>query len=79
MTKPKNRGGRPAKWSTDVAFALGLALQGRYTRPRLKLRKAGIGKSTLIRWFRLGEAGDKRFAPLVAQMKAIRQNWSLWL
>jgi hypothetical protein len=80
MPKPKNKGGRPVKWNTDVAFALGLALQGRYTTPAEAARKAGIGKSTLNRWFRLGVAGDKRFAPLVTRMKAIQENnWSLWL
>ena len=26
--KPKSKGGRPANWNTDTAFALGLALQG---------------------------------------------------
>jgi hypothetical protein len=79
MTKPKNRGGRPAKWNTETAFRLGLALQGRFTTPAEAARKAGIGKSTLFRWLRLGQAGDKRFAPLVARMTAIQENWSSWL
>jgi hypothetical protein len=48
-TKSKNKGGRPAKWNTATAFALGLALQGRYTTPAEAARKAGIGKSTLFR------------------------------
>jgi hypothetical protein len=61
--KSNNKGGRPAKWNTDTAFALGLALQGRFTTPAQAARKAGIGKSTLFRWLRLGQAGDKRFAP----------------
>ncbi len=78
-SKPKNKGGRPAKWTTDTAFALGLALQGRFTTPAEAARKAGIGKSTLSRWLRLGQEGDKRFAPLVARMNAIQENWSLWL
>jgi hypothetical protein len=79
MPNPKNRGGRPVKWNTDVAFALGLALQGRYTTPAEAARKAGIGKSTLNRWLRFGQMGDKRFAPLVARLKAIQENCrSLW-
>jgi hypothetical protein len=62
-----------------VAFALGLALQGRYTTPAEAARRAGIGKISLFRWPRLGQMGDKRFAPLVARVKAIQENcWSLW-
>jgi hypothetical protein len=77
--KPKSKGGRPAKWNTDTAFALGLALQGRFTTPAQATGKAGIGKSTLFRWLRQGQAGDERFAPLVAGMKAIEEDWLSWL
>jgi hypothetical protein len=79
MTKPKNRGGRLAKWNTETAFRLGLALQGRFTTPAEAARRAGIGKSTFFQWLRFGQEGDKRFAPLVDRMKAIQENWSLWL
>jgi hypothetical protein len=78
-TKPKNKGGRPAKWNTATAFALGLALQGRFTTPAEAARRSGVAKSTLFRWLRLGRAGDKRFAPLVARMTAINENWPFWL
>ena len=54
-TKSQNKGGRPAKWNTDTAFALGLALQGRFTTPAQAARKAGIGKSTLFSWLRRGK------------------------
>jgi len=74
-SKPKNKGGRPAKWNCATAFALGLALQGRFTTPAEAARKAGIGKSTLFRWLRLGQQGDERFAPLVARMKALQESW----
>ena len=76
-TKPKNKGGRPAKWNTETAFALGLALQGRYTTPAEAARKAGIGKSTLFRWLPRS-SWRSRFAPLVARMTAIQENWP-WL
>jgi hypothetical protein len=41
-------------------------------------REAGVGKSTLYRWFRLGASGDARFAPLVARMKAVRESRAFW-
>jgi hypothetical protein len=77
--KPKNRGGRPCEWlKPEVAFALGLAL-GRNRCWTAAAKEAGVGKSTLYRWYRLGESGDARFAPLVARMKAIRERGSFWL
>jgi hypothetical protein len=67
--KSKNRGGRRCGWlKPEVAFALGVAL-GRGRTWTVAAREAGVGKSTLYRWYRLGENGDARFAPLVARMK----------
>ena len=76
--KPKNKGGRPVKWNTDTAFALGLALRGRFVNPAQAAREAGIGKSTLFRWLRLGQSGDKRFATLAARVEALRKDWLSW-
>ena len=73
--KSKGRGGRPAKWNTDVAFALGLALQGRFTTPGEAARRAGVGRSTLRRWIRAGQNGDPRFTCLVARLKAMAERW----
>ncbi len=73
----KGRGGRPPKWTPEVAFALGLAF-GRGRCPIVAAREAGIGKATLHRWRRQGEAGDERFALLVAAMKAYHERWPFW-
>jgi hypothetical protein len=75
MPKQKSRGGRPAKWNPETAFALGLALQGRFTTPGEAARRAGIGKSTLHRWIRAGQNGDPRFTCLVARLKATAERW----
>jgi hypothetical protein len=71
------KGGRPPKWTPEVAFALGVAF-GRGRSWSEAAKEAGIGKSTLNRWFRRGMAGDDRFAPLVARMKAVRNPFSIW-
>jgi hypothetical protein len=36
----RNKGGRRSKWTTESAFALGLALQSSYTSPAEAARKA---------------------------------------
>ena len=56
-TKPKtNKGGRPLKWTPEVALALGRAFKGGYSIGDVA-RKAGVGKSTLHRWHRAALAG----------------------
>jgi hypothetical protein len=60
----RGKGGRPPKWTPEVALRLGEAL-GRGCWPWDAAGQAGIGKSTLRRWLRAGVAGDPRFASLV--------------
>jgi hypothetical protein len=78
--RTKNRGGRPLGWlKPETAFALGLALGRELPRSWTAVAKeAGIGKSTLYRWLRLGEAGDPRFAVLVPRLRALRESRTFW-
>ncbi|MGO9466538.1 MAG: hypothetical protein ACLQVF_20545 [Isosphaeraceae bacterium] len=75
--RSKNRGGRPLGWSPEVAFRLGLAL-GRGRSWTDVAKAAGVGKSTLYRWYRLGESGDARFVPLATALKAARESDAFW-
>jgi hypothetical protein len=79
----KNRGGRPSKWTPEVAFRLGLVLADQLTdSPQRIAERAGIGRSTLWRWYRQGQAGDPRFKCLVPVMeeyeKKRRTWWGYW-
>ncbi len=76
--RAKNRGGRPLGWlKPETAFALGVAVgRGRCWTDVAKA--AGVGKSTLYRWYRLGESGDARFAPLATALKAARESEAFW-
>jgi hypothetical protein len=71
------KGGRPPKWTPEVALRLGEAL-GRGCWPWDAARQANIGKSTLHRWLRAGLAGDPRFVPLVEVLDRAckRHPWS---
>jgi hypothetical protein len=61
--KPPNRGGRPTRFTTDIAVALAAAF-GRGQTPEAAAKSTGVGSSTVFRWLALGRAGDPRFAAL---------------
>src|SRR5208282_5599104 len=76
--EPKSRGGRPLGWlKPETAFRLGVAV-GRGCRWTDTAKAVGVGKSTLYRWYRLGESGDARFAPLAFALKTARESHSFW-
>jgi transposase len=63
MAKPRNKGGRPSKYTPQVALAIVADIA--HGMPRDKAAKsAGVGASTFYRWLQWGLAGDARFAPL---------------
>jgi hypothetical protein len=78
--KQRKSGGRPLGWlKPETAFALGVALGRSRSRSWTAVAKeAGIGKSTLYRWLRLGESGDPRFTMLVPRLKALRESRAFW-
>src|SRR4051812_19477353 len=61
--KPKDRGGRPTRFTTDTAIALAAALSRGQT-PEAAAASTGLGSSTVFRWLALGRAGNPRFAAL---------------
>jgi hypothetical protein len=77
---PRSHGGRPLGWlKPETAFALGVALGRSRARSWTAVaQEAGIGKSTLYRWYRLGQAGDPRFALLVPRLRALRESRAFW-
>jgi transposase-like protein len=57
--RPKNRGGRPSKWTPETARALGAAFK-RGTSIGDIARRTGVGKCTLHRWHRAALKGSVR-------------------
>ena len=68
--KPKNRGGRPCRYTPLVVTTLMVALpRGESLEKAADL--AGIGTTTLYRWLALSRAGDARFAKLAEAVDAV--------
>ena len=61
--KPRNRGGRPSKFTTETAVKLAVSL-ARGARVERAARDAGVGVATAYRWLALSRAGDPRYAAL---------------
>jgi hypothetical protein len=61
--KPKNRGGRPCRYTPFVVTTLMAALT-RGESLEKAADAAGIGTTTLYRWLALSRAGDARYARL---------------
>ena len=76
--KPKNRGGRPSKWTPEVIAPLAVALISHRASMPSAAKQAKVGKSTLYRWLRLAEEGDPRFAPLLPLVEEPRGPWFSW-
>ena len=74
MPKIKPKGGRPSKWTPEIALRLGGAFKNAYSVGDAA-RKAGIGKSTLHRWRRAALAGDARFAALLPLFEQLEERW----
>jgi transposase-like protein len=75
--KPKNKGGRPSKWTIPVAVELVTAMK-RGTSFQRAARDAGIGKSTLYRWVAQAQAGDPRFAIMAPLIRPAPERWYRW-
>jgi hypothetical protein len=76
--KPKNRGGRPSKFTTPAVVAIAVAL-GDGAPLDGAAKAAGIGVSTLYRWLNRARSGDLRYGPLadlVSQARWARQTES---
>jgi DNA-binding phage protein len=74
---PKNRRGRPSKWTPEVIASLAVSL-GRRSSMANAAKLAKVGKSTLYRWIRLAEKGDPRFAALLPLVEEARRSWLAW-
>ena len=60
--RPRDRGGRPSKFTTGTALAIVADIAGGTPREEAA-RSAGVGVSTFYRWLQKGRAGDPRYAP----------------
>jgi hypothetical protein len=68
--KPKNRGGRPCRYTPLVVTTLMAAL-ARGESLEKAADAAGIGATTLYRWLALSRAGDARSARLAEAVDAV--------
>jgi hypothetical protein len=69
--RPKNRGGRPSKWTPEVIIPLALALRDGWPMTAAA-KRAGVGKSTVNRWLAASRSGDPRFAALIEHAKLLK-------
>jgi hypothetical protein len=70
--KPKNRGGRPSKFTTPAIVAIAAAL-GDGEPLDGAAKAAGIGISTLYRWLSRARSGDPRYGPLAGLVGQARR------
>ena len=63
MADRRNSGGRPSKFTTDIAVLAGIMLARRQSIADTA-KAAEVGVSTLQRWLHRGRQGDPRFALL---------------
>jgi hypothetical protein len=71
--KPKNRGGRPCRYTPFVVTTIVAAL-ARGESLEKAADAAGIGVTTLYRWLALSRAGDARFARLADAVDGVRNG-----
>jgi hypothetical protein len=64
-----NKGGRPCKWSLEIAMRFAHAL-GQARSLDDAARAAGVVPSTAWRWVQAGRNGDPRFRELVRMVEA---------
>ena len=73
MTKPRNKGGRPSKFTPQTALSIVADIA--VGTPRDEAAKsAGVGASTFYRWLQRGRAGDPRFAPLARAVRGAKDG-----
>ena len=71
--KPKNRGGRPCRYTPFVvATLMGALARGESIEEAAEA--AGIGTTTLYRWLAASRAGDTRFAALADAVDAVHRG-----
>ena len=70
--KPRNKGGRPCRYTPSVVTTLMAAL-ARGVSLEEAADAAGIGTTTLYRWMALSRAGDARFASLADAVDAVHR------
>jgi hypothetical protein len=75
--KPKNRGGRPCRYTPFVVTSLMAALARGETLEKAA-DAAGIGTTTLYRWLALSRAGDARFAKLADAVDDVHRGSVTW-
>lgn len=69
--KPKDRGGRPCRY-TGTAVATIVAALTRGESLETAAGRAGLGATTLYRWIALSRAGDPRYAELAEAVEGVR-------
>ncbi len=73
MPKPKNKGGRPSKFTPATVLAIVADIGEGKSRDEAA-RASGVGASTLYRWLQRGKAGDERFADLARAIRGARNG-----
>ena len=63
MAKPRNKGGRPSKFTPQTVLSIVADIASGSPRGKTA-RSAGVGASIFYRWLQRARAGDLRFAPL---------------